>query len=65
MGTELRSLIEKKTLAISFYMSLAASVGQIPIMDDWDNGYYIAYPDDGSKPYAISPAYVRQNYELV
>ena len=34
-------------------------------VDDWDNGYYIAHPDDGSKPYAISPAYVRQNYELV
>ncbi|MGD1973901.1 MAG: hypothetical protein PVH37_11705 [Desulfobacterales bacterium] len=34
-------------------------------VDDWDNGYYIAYPDDGSKPYVISPAYVRQNYELV
>ena len=34
-------------------------------VDDWDDGYYIAYPDDGSKPYAISPAYVRQNYEAV
>lgn len=31
-------------------------------VDDWDDGYYIAYPDDGSKPYAISPDYVRQNY---
>ena len=34
-------------------------------VDDWDDGYYIAYPDDGSKPYAISPSYVRQNYEPV
>ena len=32
-------------------------------VDDWDGGYYIAYPDDGSKPYAISPAFVRANYE--
>jgi hypothetical protein len=41
--------------------------GQIVISpetgDDWDDAYYIAYPDNGSKPYAISPAYVRQNYE--
>ena len=34
-------------------------------VDDWDDGYYVAYPDDGGKPYTISPAYVRQNYEAV
>jgi peptidoglycan hydrolase-like protein with peptidoglycan-binding domain len=32
-------------------------------VDDWDDGYYIAFPDDGSKPYGIAPAYVRANYE--
>ena len=31
-------------------------------VDDWDNGYYVAYPDDGSKPYAICPKFVRDNY---
>lgn len=31
-------------------------------VDGWDEGYYIAYPADGSKPYSIAPAYVRQNY---
>ena len=31
-------------------------------VDDWDNGYFVAYPDDGSKPYAISPSFVRDNY---
>jgi hypothetical protein len=31
-------------------------------VDDWDNGYYVAYPSDGSKPYAIAPAFVRDNY---
>lgn len=31
-------------------------------VDDWENGYYVAYPADGSKPYAIAPAYVRANY---
>jgi len=30
--------------------------------DDWDGGYYIAYQSDGSKPYAIAPKYVRENY---
>jgi hypothetical protein len=30
--------------------------------DDWDEGYYIAYPSDGSKPYSISPSFVRDNY---
>jgi hypothetical protein len=34
-------------------------------VDDWDDGYYIAYTHDGSKPYAISRAFVRQNYEPV
>lgn len=32
------------------------------LCDDWDNGYYLAYPSDGSKPYAIAPKYVRENY---
>lgn len=31
-------------------------------VDDWDEGYFVAYPDDGSKPYAIAPSYVRANY---
>ena len=31
-------------------------------VDDWEDGYYVAYPDDGSKPYAISPSFVRKNY---
>ena len=35
------------------------------LVDDWDNGYYVAYPDDGSKPYSISPSFVRANYVWV
>jgi peptidoglycan hydrolase-like protein with peptidoglycan-binding domain len=31
-------------------------------VDGWDDGYFVAYPDDGTKPYAIAPAYVRVNY---
>ena len=31
-------------------------------VDDWEDGYYLAYPSDGSKPYAIAPRYVRDNY---
>jgi hypothetical protein len=34
-------------------------------VDDWDGGYYVAYPDDGSPPYSISPSFVRNNYERV
>ena len=34
-------------------------------VDDWDRGYYVAFPDDGSKPYSISPAYVQANYERI
>ena len=33
--------------------------------DDWQNGYYIAYPSDGSKPYAISPQFIADNYVTV
>lgn len=32
-------------------------------VDDWEDGYFVAYPSDGTKPYAISPAFVRLNYE--
>ena len=31
-------------------------------VDGWDGGYYVAYPDDGSKPYSIAPSFVRDNY---
>ena len=31
-------------------------------VDDWDGGYFITYPSDGSKPYSISPGFVRDNY---
>ena len=34
-------------------------------VDGWDGGYFVAYPGDGSKPYAISPQFVRDNYEPV
>jgi hypothetical protein len=34
-------------------------------VDDWEGGYYVAYPDDGSKPYPINPQFVRDNYEAV
>ena len=33
-------------------------------VEGWEDGYFVAYPDDGSKPYAIAPSYVRANYEL-
>ena len=34
-------------------------------VDDWDGGYWVVYPDDGSKPYAIAPRFMADNYEQV
>ena len=34
-------------------------------VEEWEDGYYLAYPGDGSKPYPISPKFVRNNYEKV
>lgn len=32
------------------------------VVEGWEGGYYVAYPSDGSKPYAIAPGFVRDNY---
>lgn len=60
---------KKTTVALSFQTEpfrVDTQEGVILIspdtVDDWDNGYYLAYPDDGSKPYSISPSFVRNNY---
>ena len=29
---------------------------------DWEGGYYVVYPSDGTKPYSISPSFMRDNY---
>ena len=31
-------------------------------VDGWDGGYFIAYPGDGSKPYAIATKHVLDDY---
>lgn len=31
----------------------------------WEDGYWVSWPSDGTMPYAISPAFVRENYEPV
>lgn len=33
-------------------------------VEDWNGGYWLAYPDDGSNPYAISPSFMTENYEV-
>lgn len=60
---------KKTTVELAFIeepFSVVTQEGTITIspetVDDWDNGYYIAYPSDGSKPYSISPKFVRDNY---
>ncbi len=30
--------------------------------EDWDEGYFVAYPADGTKPYPISPSFISENY---
>ena len=34
-------------------------------VDDWSLGYWVAFPSDGSKPYAIAPKFFNMNYTLV
>ena len=34
-------------------------------VDDWEGGYYVVYPSDGTKPYSISPSFMRDNYTEV
>ena len=34
-------------------------------VQDWDGGYYLAVPADGSKMYSIAPSFVKKNYEEV
>lgn len=29
---------------------------------DWEGGYWLVYPDDGSKPYSWSPSFKESNY---
>ena len=66
--TESYRKVEKVNLAfIDSPFEVETHEGLITIspetVDDWENGYYLAYPEDGSKPFAISPKYVKSNYE--
>lgn len=67
----LQTYRKKSTVDLVFItgpFNVETQEGQMTIspetVDDWDGGYYLAYPSDGSKPYAISPAFVRDNYVL-
>ena len=33
-----------------------------PETEEWEEGYWIAWPDDGTDPYPIAPSFVRGNY---
>ena len=68
----LRSHRKKTTVALAFVrepFEVETQEGVLQIspdtVDDWEGGYYVAYPDDGSKPYPIAPRFVRDNYVLV
>jgi hypothetical protein len=34
-------------------------------VDGWDGGYWLVYPDDGSKPYTWAPSFKDKNMEMV
>lgn len=34
-------------------------------VDGWDGGYWLVYPDDGSKPYTWAPLFKERNMEVV
>lgn len=36
-----------------------------PHLEEWEDGYWISWPDDGSAPYPISARYVRDNMKPV
>lgn len=62
-------MMKQGTIAVKFIKEpfvIATQEGELIIgpntVDDWEDGYYIAYPWDGSKPYAISPSFIKANY---
>ncbi len=68
---DIPSYRKKTTVQLLFVSEPFAVVTQEGVMtispetvDDWEEGYFVAYPDDGSKPYSISPSFVRENYVL-
>ncbi len=66
---EYRKTATVNMVLISIPFSVETQEGMMKIskdtVDDWDDGYYVAYPGDGSKPYAISPKFVKDNYTLI
>lgn len=66
---EYRKKITIKARFISEPFVVETQEGPITIspdtVDDWLDGYYIAYPGDGSKPYAIAPKFMGENYDAV
>lgn len=62
-------MLKKGTIAVKFIKEpfiVETEEGALEISpettDNWEDGYYIAYPWDGRKPYAISPSFIKANY---
>lgn len=36
-----------------------------PNLPEWEDGYWVSWPTDGSDPYPVSPRFVRDNMEPV
>lgn len=62
-----KSTIEAVFVSVPFQIVGQEGVQYIApdTVDDWAGGYYVAYPDDHSKPYPISKKYMEDNYEEI
>lgn len=36
-----------------------------PDLDEWEDGYWVCWPTDGTDPYPIAPSFVRTNMERI
>lgn len=66
--TEMRKTATIRVIFIekAFRVDTQEGVMEIgPTLMDWDGGYYLVYPSDGTKPYSISSSFMRDNYTEV
>ena len=63
---EMRKTVTIKVMFVKEPFQVVTQEGLMQISPetttDWEGGYYVAYPSDGSRPYSISPSFMRDNY---
>lgn len=67
VGFKKIATIEAEFISVPFKIDTQEGIMEISpdTVDDWKMGYYVAYPSDGSKPYAISPGFMGENYKVI